>query len=74
MGRKSRRLVEVSDRVLPNRSVRLWAFGYADLAAFLGMKEDAIRQAVNRGTFDPGDLSSLHAFKLTLSPDPETPD
>lgn len=72
MGRKSRRLVDVSDRVLPSRSVRLWAYGYADLAAFLGMKEDAVRQAVNRGTFDPGDLTSVCVFKRCVpTEDPE---
>lgn len=64
VSRQSRRLVEVSDLVPPKRGVRLWAFSYADLATFLGMKEDAVRQAVKRNTLDPASLASVCAFKL----------
>lgn len=34
-------------------------FTYEDLADLLGMTEGALRTAVHRGRFDPGDLSSL---------------
>lgn len=44
--------------------LRLWAFGYADLAALLGMKEGTVRQAVAEGRLDPGDLVQLVAFAV----------
>jgi hypothetical protein len=34
---------------------RLWAYGYADLARLLGVKEGALRARVMRG-WNPGDL------------------
>jgi hypothetical protein len=75
MSRKSRRLVEVSDLVPPRRAVRLWAFGYADLASFFGMKEDALRQAVKRHAVDPSNLASVLAFKHARNAeDPAAPE
>lgn len=71
MSRQSRRLVEVSELVPRARCVRLWAFSYADLAAFFGMKEDALRQAVKRGQVDPSSLASICAFKLGRGALPE---
>lgn len=55
-----RRHVTVTARV--RRRARLWAFGYADLAALFGMKEGAVRQAVCDGRFDPSSLESVLAF------------
>lgn len=40
----------------------LWGYGYTDLALLLGTSEGAVRQAVLRGSFDPGDLASVFAF------------
>lgn len=45
---------------------KLWAYGYADLAVLLDMSEEAIRQRVKRGDFDPGDLVSIWEFRLRL--------
>lgn len=39
-----------------------WSFGYRELAAVLDLSEDSVRQAVARGSFDPGSLSSLTSF------------
>ena len=41
---------------------RLWAYGYADLAALFGMNEAAIRWHVREGNFDPSSLESVLAF------------
>ena len=41
---------------------RLWAYGYADLARLFGMTPSAVRQAVYRGSFDPGDLESVMQY------------
>lgn len=41
---------------------RLWAYGYADLALLFGMSENAVRQAVKRGAFDPASLESVVDF------------
>jgi hypothetical protein len=43
---------------------KLWAYGYAEIAAFLGTTEAAVRVAIHRGHLDPGSLESLHAAKL----------
>lgn len=65
---KGRRTVTTSARVAAygglggGRKVKLWAFGYADLAAALGMGVGAVRMAVHEGRFDPADLSSVVAF------------
>ena len=65
---KGRRTVTTSDRVPehaklgPGRKPRLWAYGYADLAAALGMREGAVRMAVHARRFDPADLASIIAF------------
>lgn len=38
---------------------RLWAYGYADLAALFDTTTEAIRGRVKRGAFDPGDLEDV---------------
>ncbi len=43
---------------------RLWAYGYAEIALYLGVTEQAVRTAVHRGHLDPSSLESLHAAKL----------
>lgn len=63
--RRCRRFVGVSPRVKFGRGVKLFAYGYADLAALLGMSESAVRQAVGRKTFTPGDLRSVFEYLLT---------
>lgn len=42
----------------------LWAYGYAEIAAFLDVSEAAVRVAVHRGHLDPRSLESLHTAKL----------
>lgn len=65
---RGRRTVTTSTRVrqheglAPGRKPSLWAYGYADLAAALGMREGAIRMAVFEKRFDPADLASVIAF------------
>lgn len=39
--------------------IRLWAFGYADLADLLGLKEATVRRLVGDEKFDPSDLGSI---------------
>jgi len=41
---------------------RTWGYGYPELAALLGMTEVAVRQAVARRAFMPGDLASVVVF------------
>lgn len=41
---------------------KLWAYGYAELALLFGMTENAVRQAVNRGAFDPASLADVVDF------------
>lgn len=58
--RVSRRLTVIPcDRVPRKGRSRLWAYGYADLAALLGTTEGAARQAVARGTLNPKDLRAV---------------
>lgn len=55
MARVKRRLVaELDDRNA--RGGTAWAFGYADLAAWLGVKESTLRQWVRRRKLDPLEL------------------
>lgn len=63
--RRCRRFVNVTPKVKFGRGVKLFAYGYADLGALLGMSESAIRQAVGRQTFIPGDLRSVFEYLLT---------
>lgn len=49
---------------------KLWAYGYADLAILLGTSEEAVRQRVCRGDFDPGDLISVWEFCQRLAAKP----
>lgn len=39
--------------------VRLWAFGYADLAALLGVSERVVRGRVSTRKLDPADLGQV---------------
>ena len=41
--------------------MRLWAFGYGDLADLLGVTEGTARRLVSRGLMDPSDLKSIFA-------------
>lgn len=43
---------------------RLFAYGYEDLGALLGMSAGAVRKAVSRGLFDPSDLRSVCEYAL----------
>lgn len=52
-----RRAVVVTGRA--PKGARLWAFGYADLAALLGIGEGALRNQVSAGKLDPLDLESI---------------
>ena len=46
----------------PRGGRRTWRYGYAELAALIGESEDAVRQAVARGTLDPASLASICSF------------
>lgn len=64
---KGRRVVEYSKLVKPpgkgkGRGPRLWAYSYRDLAAFYGVPEWTVRQAVARGEFDPADLVDVMRY------------
>ena len=43
---------------------KLWAYGYREVARFLGTSEGAVRQAVLEGRLHMDSLESLHALKL----------
>lgn len=58
------RVVRTTGRPVPG--AKLWAFGYADFAALFGMTEEAVRQRVRRGAFDPSDLESIFQFWQTF--------
>lgn len=65
-GRKTRRMVRTRSVAPRGGHAALWGYGYADLAELLGYgphQLGAVRQAVHRGLFDPGDLASIFAFK-----------
>lgn len=55
--RTTRRWVIPANRA-PRRG-RLWAFGYADLAALLGYSEGYLRHLVADGELDPRDLDAV---------------
>lgn len=59
----ARRTVITSSRTPRGGNTKLWAYGYPELSAFLGMREGTVRQAVARGTFDPSSLASVVAFR-----------
>ncbi len=65
-GSRSRRTVITSPLVrrAGKRSgrLRLWAYGYADLALLFGISEGATRTAAYEGRFDPASLTSILAF------------
>lgn len=46
------------------RQVKLWAYGYADLAKLLGCREGAVREAVSAGAFDPSDIEQVVAYAI----------
>jgi len=56
---KTRRTVIESGLVPKGGRPRLWAYGYADLAALFETTPQAIRQRVLRGTLDPSDLEDI---------------
>lgn len=62
MGRRRAKVTAtVSERVPPGSGGRrqLWAYGYADLAAALGVGYERVRQLVREGQLDPGDLEAI---------------
>jgi hypothetical protein len=57
-------MVTTRERAPRGGHSRLWGYGYADLAALLGYRSvAAVRNAVCRRLFDPGDLASVFNFK-----------
>lgn len=42
---------------------KLWAYGYADLATFLGMTVGSLRIAVHEGRLDPSSLEELYRWR-----------
>lgn len=69
-GNRSRRTVLTSPLVrrAGKRSgrLRLWAYGYADLALLFGMSEGAVRTAAYEGRFDPASLASIFEYAARL--------
>jgi hypothetical protein len=57
--RQVRKKVFVSERVPDTGPTKLWAYGYADLAAFIGMTEAAVRKAVQEKRLDPTSLIDI---------------
>jgi hypothetical protein len=57
------RRITFTGRCPERADTKLWAFGYADLADFIGCTENTIRGAVSRGHLDPGSLESIFAYK-----------
>ncbi len=61
--RTFRRTVEVSERVKcprrGGRQSRLWAFGYEDMAALLGVSVGVVRMYISTKQLDPTSLESL---------------
>ncbi len=54
-----KRTVRVVEGTPLRGPVKLWAYGYRELAKLLGMKEAAVRQAVRRGKLHPGTLRGV---------------
>lgn len=44
---------------------KLWSYSYADFATLFQMNENALRQAVFKGSVDLSDLESICRFWLT---------
>lgn len=44
---------------IERRRGRLWAYGYATLAALFGVEQQTVRLWVSQGRLDPGDLESI---------------
>jgi hypothetical protein len=61
---KARRVVEMTRPPTRGGHPRTWGYGYPELAALFGMTEGAVRQAVLRRSFVPGDLGSVLAFAV----------
>ena len=60
------RTVEVSEAVALHGKggggrMRLWGYGYADLAGLFGCGEREVREMVRRGTLEPGRLDAVVA-------------
>jgi hypothetical protein len=56
-----RRFVICSPLVPRRGRPRLWAYGYADLAALFGTTEGVLRKEVCERRFDPSDLRAVAA-------------
>ncbi len=53
---------------------KVWGFVIEDYAEFFGMSVEAARKAIQRGSFDPGDLRSIMGFALKRhGPEEEIP-
>lgn len=71
--RLPRRSVITSSPLRSGERLRLWAYGYADLAALLGTTEGAVRQLVRRGRLDPKDLRAVCEAWRAREDRPATP-
>lgn len=56
---KRRREVVLHEPETGRRRGRLWAYGYATLAALYGVKEQTVRLWVSRGDLDPASLGDV---------------
>lgn len=65
---RRRRTVSTSPLTPSRGRPRLWAYGYADLAALLGCTEKAVRHLVARERFDPACLESVMRMALDRKP------
>lgn len=54
-----RRSVITSRPLRHGERLHLWAFGYADLSALLGLSEAHLRRMVSKGKLDPRDLRAV---------------
>lgn len=56
----------MSDRVPKKGRPRIWAYGYQDLAAFLGTSVGAVRAAAAEDRLDPSSFDSIIAYRDML--------
>jgi len=69
----------VTDKERSTGAVRLWAFGYADLARAFDVEVEEMRSAVRRKKLDPRDLTSILKYAESRRagpryPAPDSPD
>lgn len=61
--------MEASER--NSARARLWGYGYADFAHYLGLEEWKLRKLVMDGHFNPGDLRQVAEWVLNGVPKPK---